>query len=207
VPYTLWSKDRLLGETDLDYQEVFPHHRMGAFEPTELGLKLMPIITGVGRASRQLCRMVVYRRHGPKGEALEEELKHSPEQADLSAAEAHFDALELQLRAPDGSLIDTDWIDIRDTDEIIAYGDEAEEHRALEELMYPPERPNLSDEELRQIEEDTRAFEEEMEAFAAEIEEDNASLDANRDWNSRPFPRYQIQVGFITADDGESLTL
>ena len=207
MPFTLWSKNRLLGETDLDYEVVFPKHRSGAFDPTALGEKLMPVITGVGTASRRLCRMVVVRRHGPTGEQLEEELKHTSEQADLSAAEAHFEALELELRGPDGSLIPTDWIDIRDTEEIIAFGEEAEHRRALEELMYPPEKPDLSEEELRALEEDERAMQEEMDAFVAEMEEADASLDANRGWNSRPFPRYQIQVGLVTADDDECLAL
>lgn len=207
MPYTLWSRDRLLGESDLGFEEIFPRHRMGGFTPTELGVKLMPILTGVGRATRQLCRLVNSQRFGLRGRELEEALRTSPEQADVAEAEAHFEALQLELRGPDGAIVPTEWIGIRDTEEIIAFGEMVAEQRALADLMNPEPPATLSDDERRELQERERIENEEIEAAVAQWEENDSTLDANFAWNATPFPRYQIQVGLVTADDDGSLAL
>ena len=48
MPYTLWSRGRLIGQTELAYARSFPGLRAGDFEPSALGETLMPIIIGVG---------------------------------------------------------------------------------------------------------------------------------------------------------------
>jgi len=54
VPYTLRSRNRLLGTSELAYRRSFPRLRVGDFAPTELGEQLMAIILGVGPALNAL---------------------------------------------------------------------------------------------------------------------------------------------------------
>lgn len=97
--YTLWSRGRLLGETDLDFVYRENGFRCGWLEPTELGHRLMPAATGVAPALRTECII------GPDATA----------RADLLAAVDQEEALELQLRGPGGALIATESIGIIDT--------------------------------------------------------------------------------------------
>jgi hypothetical protein len=99
VRYTLWSRGRLLGETDLGFIFRPNGFRMGWFHPTALGDRLMPIATGVSPALRTLCMI------GPDPTA----------QADVQAAVDQAAALELELHGPDGAVIATEDIGIIDT--------------------------------------------------------------------------------------------
>src|SRR5262245_767188 len=118
MPYTLWSHDRLLGHTGLDYVRCFERHRMGDFHPTEIGEKLMPIVTGVAQATLILARSI----------SSEDDpcATDTTEYADTAAAQAHYDALELELRGPDGSVIPTEWISVRDLEYLQTLVDERE---------------------------------------------------------------------------------
>lgn len=179
MPYTVWSHGRLLGESALDYRRVFPRHRMGDFFPTEAGEKVMPVATGVSKAGADLVKSL---SGAPPGSPARTHLRETSEYADLAAAEDHYDALELELRGPDGSLIPTEWIDLRDTEFLLSLTDDDLEAARLEldfslededDFGDPP--PDFDD------------------APDFELEDESDFDDAP--W--RPelvFPRYQVQV-------------
>jgi hypothetical protein len=114
MQYTLWSRGRLLGETDLGF--IFREHgfRCGWFHPTALGERLMPAATGVAPALRTVCMI------GPDATA----------RADLASAVDQENALALELHGPDGTVIATEDIAIIDTHYLLSLaesdlGDEA----------------------------------------------------------------------------------
>lgn len=97
--YTLWSRGRMIGVTDLGF--VYREHgwRFGWFHPNELGERLMPAATGVAPAMRADFMI------GPD----------STLHADVLAAVDAEQALELELRGPNGDRIETEDIGIVDT--------------------------------------------------------------------------------------------
>jgi hypothetical protein len=50
MPYTLWSREQLLGETDFEFYKGSGPRRAGVFRPTPLGVTLLPTLTGIGPA-------------------------------------------------------------------------------------------------------------------------------------------------------------
>lgn len=104
--YTLWSRDRLLGETDLDF--IYREHgfRCGWLHPSELGERLLPSATGVPPALRTLYSI------GPDPTA----------RADVAAAVDLEAAFELQLRRPCGAVVATESIAVIDTHYLLAIG-------------------------------------------------------------------------------------
>jgi hypothetical protein len=138
VHYRLWSRGRLLGETDLGFIYRENGFRCGWFHPNELGERLMPDATGVAPAIR--IDFII----GPDQTA----------RADIRAAGDRQDALALELRRSDGVLIETEHIAIIDTEyllslpepeidlegveldaEILAELEELEEERAEHEIV------------------------------------------------------------------------
>lgn len=123
MTYSLWSRGRLLGHSDLGYVRFQPLHRGGTLVPTEEGERLLPVASGVGPATIALGRAM-------RGFPLEDPTfgAHRPpaqEQADLLSALDERDALGLVLRGPDGNLIPTEWIDVRDCTFLQSLGEEA----------------------------------------------------------------------------------
>jgi hypothetical protein len=97
--YTLWSRGRLLGETDLAFVYRENGFRCGWLHPTMLGDRLMPAATGVAPALRTQWLV------GPDATA----------RADVLSAADQEQALELELCGPDGAVIATADIGIIDT--------------------------------------------------------------------------------------------
>jgi hypothetical protein len=96
---------------------------MGDFEPTELGDRLMPTMTGA------------------RGAPIDVQRTNEFAEADAAAAQVHFDSLELELRAPDGSVVATEWIDVRDTALLLSLGDEIDEEiGAIDPVLADDER-------------------------------------------------------------------
>jgi hypothetical protein len=132
MPYTLWSRGRLLGETELAYRRWKPCFRAGDFAPNELGEKLMPIIVGVGPALHAL-----YDRHAEDlrrqraetesddEDGYPEEVRRSTEYADAVSIADELESLALELRDPSGAVVDTEDIWLNDTYRLIAIGREA----------------------------------------------------------------------------------
>jgi hypothetical protein len=97
--YQLWSRGRLLGETHLGFARCLTTISQGWFHPNALGERLMPMATGVAPAARTLHVL------GSDETA----------RADLLAAVDQEEALELELRGENGSVIPTEDIGIIDT--------------------------------------------------------------------------------------------
>jgi hypothetical protein len=188
--FTVWSRGRLLGESDLDYERAFPDSRFGDFIPTEHGEKLMPIITGVSRALLELSRTRDKWEDLPLTDRRDV-MRCTTEYGDTKAAEDQFETLELELRGPDGAVIPTSSIGIQDTELLLQWGEvghgECDSTDAMAE--------QLSAEELSETERDAAALEEwfhELEDFDLDREPWEAG-----DWKERPVPRYQIHVELI----------
>ena len=128
MPYTLWSRNRLLGTSELAYRRSFPRLRVGDFTPTELGEQLMPIILGVGPALNALYDVSerVRREQRKKGIRRSRraghpaEVKRTTEYADAMSAPNELESLALELRDQSGAVVETDSIWIQDTYRLLA---------------------------------------------------------------------------------------
>lgn len=106
--YTLSSRGRALGYTELDLPHVQPQVRMGFIEPTPEGLRLLPDATGVPLAAHtlaQAAKRAAYRRHADLAEY-----------ADFRAACDRREALVLELRDETGAVFPCEWIEVHDID-------------------------------------------------------------------------------------------
>jgi hypothetical protein len=149
VQYTLWSRDRLLGETDLGFAFRERGIRCGWFHPNELGERVMPIATGVAPALRVEWAI------GPDQTA----------RADVRAAADRLEALGLELRRLDGVVVDTTSIAITDThyllslppdDTLDEYELTAEQEAEIDEMMEElREEWGSIDNRLRPVDEET----------------------------------------------------
>jgi len=99
MTYSLWSRGRLLGTSDLDYVRCMERQRTGDLYPTEQGEALLPIACGVRPAVRA---------HGDY---------HHPE---VVAAIVRCDDLDLELRGPDGEVIPTEDLFVQDTEYLMS---------------------------------------------------------------------------------------
>ena len=191
MPYTLWSRGRLLGHSTLGYAQARPGLRAGDFEPTELGHKLMPIITGVGPAIKSLFE--VAKEHPPAtpqadGDAdYPKAVRQTTVYADAVSIADELESLDLELRDEYDQVVPTEHIWINDTEYLLARGREA-----LDE----PE-PELSPELEAEIERDV---EEMLEYFR---ERDKFSSDDEAWKEPARFARYQI---LVTLDAGPQWT-
>ena len=116
---------------------------MGAFHPTAVGEKLMPVLTGVQNAFREIARrdeMAVIEAYQAR---LSDRGMLESKYADLAAAESHFEGLALELRRPDGSLVRTNWIGIQDTHETRAFAEEQRARRVVDDEDDGPYDPEL----------------------------------------------------------------
>ena len=127
MPYTLWSRNRLIGSSELAYRRAMPGLRVGDFESTELGEKLMPIILGVGPALSTLYEASQrVRREQPKkgirssGADWPPEVKQMTEYADAMSASDELESLGLELHDPNGAVVATESIWLQDTHRLVA---------------------------------------------------------------------------------------
>ncbi|HEX7942925.1 MAG TPA: hypothetical protein VF488_14025 [Gemmatimonadaceae bacterium] len=166
MPYTLWSRGRLLGETDLGFIYREDGLRCGWFHPTDLGDRLMPAATGVAPALRTEWAI------GPDATT----------RADVLSAVDHEDALELELRGPDGAVIATKSISIIDTYYLLSIPES------------DPGREGAPD----QLDAEEQA---EIETALAEWDPDGEPVDLQLpSGEDAEFPRYQIQVRLVDHD-------
>jgi len=177
MPYTVWSRGRLIGESELAYARSLPGVRAGDFAPSELGDRLMPIITGVGPALSALHDVAdevrLLRPAADRPGDWPEGVRQTTEYADAISLHDELASLELELRDPAGAVVKTDWIAIQDTHRLLALAhDDSDDHLIDVEL---------TDEELRSAEE-----------MRAELEA--LDWDDREPWEGEQpeFPRYQI---------------
>jgi hypothetical protein len=198
--YSVWSHGRLLGHTTLDFYPSFPTARMGWFEPTEIGERLMPVLTNLGPFHEAISREMAERpvadagAQGKRRRALAcDALRHKM----TMEAERALRALELELRDETGRTISTDGIAVQDTEYLVAFASDDET-------------------DLTAWDPDIERIEEEMDEFSAALVElgleeeppawdNDADLElasANTELLDEPdLPRYQIMVELVDAAD------
>ena len=127
MPYTVWSRGRLVGESELAYVRCMPGLRSGDFEPSAIGEKLLPIILGVGPALRSLHDAADKARDEAESVGRElpvgdwpDTIRHTTEYADAMSIPDELESLALELRDPAGAVVKTDWIAVQDTHRLIA---------------------------------------------------------------------------------------
>lgn len=196
MPYTLWSRGRLIGHTDLDCVRVLPTTRMGWFHPTPVGEKVMPIAVAVP----PVIQAYVERARQLDGDstAVQSQLDRSTEGADLSAAFNHLEALEFELRREDGLVVQTDSIGFQDTHRLLARAHEWE----AEDIDGWTDVGDM----LLEPSEDDLEIERAMEHDVALVREWFSQRDGLREWAvgeiDDSFPRYQVYVELV---DGASI--
>ena len=172
MPYTLWSRGRLLGHSELDFIYRENGFRCGFFQPADGVDALIDIATGVSSA--------VF--------ALSDNMDDPTAHADLAAAIAHCNSLDLELRGPDGEVIACEDICIRDTQVLIARADMIDDD---------------DDGWYESLDDEARA------AFDAAVEHDRALID---EWFAEEeyapwepeveLPRYQLQIQLVDRSPG-----
>ena len=108
MPYTLWHRKQLIGETEFDQERRAPQpgkgwHMAGVFHPTAYGHRLLPRLCGILTAGFDLREELVRR-----GLPTEDPPPHVVEELfETTAAGAHIIDIgrvlsEVELRDPDG---------------------------------------------------------------------------------------------------------
>lgn len=120
MQYTVRSKGRTIGVTDLGFICVDVHQRMGWFHPNELGERLMPHVSALHAA--------LWASNGKYDASiftLDPQILESekPYEEGLRRVEA----LELTLHREDGTRIETESVSISDTELLIALAERDEE--------------------------------------------------------------------------------
>ena len=122
MTYSLWSHGELLGESALDYVRVTNTLRTGDLQLTQKGLTVIGRLTQTRDDSYRSARRVNMERSDSGVESSEPTLR-----ADLSALQDQYDAIALELRAPNGQVIRTDDIHVTDTEFLLAIDRERDE--------------------------------------------------------------------------------
>ena len=128
--YTLWSRGRMIGITDLGFIYREHGHRCGWFHPNEVGERLMPAATGVRPAMRADFMI------GPDPTL----------QADILAAVDAEDALDLELRDANGDRLDTEYIGITDTEYLLSLpSDELDDEGIYDNTLTPEQQAEVDE--------------------------------------------------------------
>ena len=194
MPYTVWSRGRQIGETDLGFHRVIDQFRSGWFHPNAEGERVMPVIASVLPAMRAYL-------HRDKVDAAGEPtmkpaLHGSTLFADLAEAFQHVESLDLELRRDDGSVVPTASIGIRDTHQLLALADEV-----MAEAMASWDADDDFLEILEEVEREFPPLDD-----AEVVEQVLESLDDPiGDWtpdelDESRFPRYQIHIELVSGD-------
>lgn len=118
MQYTVSSRGRPIGTTDLDFERIPGSTRSGWFHPNALGEELMPSIAQVLPAMRAfVCRNA---RDEDGRRIVLPSFRASSLFADLAEALHRVDAMDLTLHDADGALIATSQIGIQDIEQLLA---------------------------------------------------------------------------------------
>lgn len=112
MQFTVCSRGRPIGTTDLGFLPLHATARMGWFWPNEEGERLMPVVSAAPYALSAWGQIA-------RAEVPDEEASRVAE-ADLAEALHHVGALELTIHREDGTRLDVIDIGIRDRDAVAA---------------------------------------------------------------------------------------
>ena len=188
MTYTFWSHGRLLGTSDLDYVRCIPRLRSGDLISTEFGESILPVAAGVPPTSIALGHALKTAGADVPLDDRGLRMRRMPEYVAFEAAVAAREALHLELRGPDGSVIPTESIDVRDTEYLLSLAVDDDWSDELEPTWL--EDLDLED-DLIEVEasDEVVPFEERERSFYEELE---AMREPEREW-----PRYQLMVTLI----------
>jgi len=185
MSYTIWSHNRLLGETDLGWARCLPKVRSGHLHPTELGWKLVPLACGVAPALRHFSALQRAFQGDTEDPSEVSASTIETAYADLEAACAHEEGLALELRDRDGKVIPTKEIWVQDTEYLLSIPDDTEA-RIREETI----DRELGAEFLAEVKALLIAGDDAQPDFEAPSEEEGEE-------EPMEFPRYQIHVRLV----------
>jgi hypothetical protein len=118
VPYTIASRGRPIGTTELDFVRLDGSTRSGWFVPNTLGETLMPTIA-LGLPA--MCAFVNRNAKGEDGQGIvRPSFCGSSLFADLAEALDRVATLELTLHRQDGTLVPTETVGIQDTERLLS---------------------------------------------------------------------------------------
>jgi hypothetical protein len=200
--YSLWSRGRLLGYTDLDVHTVTPTMRQGFVEPTPEGMPLLEDATGVWRAmaDRKRAQRARGGEEMPSDDALVVEAMNRRE------------ALDLELRDEHGELFECEFILIHDLFDMNAgIVDEMSDTEEEMEAAFEIHLSGLAPEDRAEALAERAACECEIEEFVAELQaqwKENALYGSA--WPPPPpedprweIMRYQLQAHLRRSSDDE----
>lgn len=201
MTYTLWSHGRLLGESPLNFPRCLPRLRTGALQTTPHGQCLLARVADT-RSDALFAAQELHHGITPAaaGGAPHATSPYATISADLTAADHYLNALDLELRRHDGSVIPTERIDVTDTEFVIAFG-------ALEDELTdePAFLPNEADELHVSFDPETDIDDPDADNDDKDLLEDLDAIDLVPDgWQERPEgapSRFQLEV--ILLDEGD----
>lgn len=161
MPYTFWSHGELLGESALDYVRVDPKLRTGDLHVTAKGLTIFDRIS-------QTHADGYYAMKRLNAQEICDEDEEKTLRADFAAEDDQYEALALELRAPNGEVIPTEDIYMQDTEYLLAIGAEAEEENRVED---PALGESLEAEALQLVEELRAQIDEDHPPWAPQLPE------------------------------------
>ena len=185
MPYTVWSRGRLVGESDLGYVRWNSRVRSGDFFATPFGETVISLMMESSVALTELEKVM---RESPAGEIDVTDPRWRTANADIEAAENRREGLALELRDANGTVIETEYVDIRDTYLILQM---SEERQMLDERHADIFGEEMLDPELEaDIEHDLALFE--ADGFFDDFECEPWRPDGEPE-----LPRYQIHVSLL----------
>jgi hypothetical protein len=197
VRYTVWSRGRLIGETDLDFIRLIDQQRSGWFHPSVEGERLMLGIATPLPAMRAYLHRESVDVWG--NSLVRPEMHGSTIFADLAEAFQRLRSLELELRREDGSIVPTSDIGFQDTERLIDLAELDDENideaswNADDELAEPAARDLQLDADVMR---DMELLEEDFE----EEDDDPFAGWTPDEFREPPNPRYQIHVLLLYDD-------
>ena len=196
--YTVVSRGRVLGTTELEYARWRERFRGGNFSPAADAASLMEIAVGVSPACFTLSKRISHADRDPDWRspvivAGASRIEATTEYADFVSACDREGKIELELHGPDGSLIETEWIALQDTELLLslAAGDLSEPDWSDESWNHEFETPI----DMRDIDDDDDDDDDDLIAEPGLWDEE-----FDVEWADEPdtaFPRYQIFVGLV----------
>lgn len=186
MQYTICSRGKPIGITDLGFRYKPRGRRMGWFHPNEHGEKVMEVVRELLPATEAFVRAL--RHEGADRPSDPQAARRRAEYADIAAAEQHVDALDFTLHREDGSIVPTEAISFRDIEQLMQ----------LRPLSAPDEEPLPWEDDYEDFDESDISPE-----LQAAIDHDLAIIDEwfdDEPWTPEedlaPLPRYQVHVEF-----------
>jgi hypothetical protein len=181
VRYSLWSRGRLVGHTDLDIPTVTPTMRQGFVEPGPEGRAILADASGVWRAIAEMKR--TSRARGDQPAVNDHSL--------VTVAANRREALHLELRDENGALFQCEFIRITDLFDIAGgmvdeMSDTEEEEEAAFEVELSALFCEARDRAIAERAQMNARVQADIEAIVADMVEEEKQNECGSAWPPRP---------------------